>query len=66
MSTSPLDSAFRVLRKERETLNHQRRENAAALHHMVRQAAKQGWPKTRIAKVAGISRQTVHEILRAG
>ena len=34
------------------------------LQAAVRTAAKNGMTKTRIAEVAGVSRQTVHEILR--
>lgn len=41
-----------------------RRTASRAFYQAVRAAAKQNMPKTRIAEVAGISRQTVHQILK--
>lgn len=37
---------------------------AKELRREIRAAAKRGWTKVRIAQVAGVSRQTVHEILK--
>lgn len=36
----------------------------AQLRYAVKQADRRGWAKTRIAKAAGVSRQTVHTILK--
>lgn len=41
-----------------------RRRTAQTLHEVVREAAKADWSKTKIAVVSGLSRQTVHEILK--
>lgn len=49
---------------EREAAERLRNATSVQLHRIVREADEAGWPKTRIAEVAGISRQTVHQILR--
>lgn len=60
----PLDRRLKQVGTRRVSAEHKRIMAARDLHETVREAAEAGWTKTRIAKVAGISRQTVHEILR--
>jgi DNA-binding XRE family transcriptional regulator len=49
---------------DRQRAEEQRTVTARSLHRLVHQAAKANISKAEIARVAGISRQTVHEILR--
>lgn len=52
------------LRFRRDNILRERSEVAAETQEAVRDANKAGVPKTKIAKLAGISRQTVHEMLK--
>lgn len=54
-------AAAGAARVEAETA---RLETGATLRRVVREAHDAGWPKTRIAEVAGVSRQTIHDILK--
>lgn len=55
---------FEELRGARKANRTERSKLARWTERLVRDAAKSGESKTRIAEVAGISRQTVHQILR--
>lgn len=61
------DDTIRQLRlagRRRQAAERKRSEASTALSAAVRAADGAGIPKTTIAKEAGVSRQTVHEILR--
>lgn len=67
MTRARLEIRLARVGKQRRNAEHDRAIAAHRLHVIVREAANTpGWTKTRIAKVAGISRQTVHDILRKG
>jgi DNA-binding XRE family transcriptional regulator len=59
-----LEQRLRDAGNNRRTAETERLAAASLLHRLVREAARKGWTKTRIAEVAGIARQTVHDILR--
>jgi hypothetical protein len=50
--------------QRRVTADQERHAASLELRNAVKAADRLGWTKARIARVAGISRQTVHEILR--
>lgn len=62
--TAPLEQRLTDAGQLRRNAEAERLWRARHLHETVREAAVAGWTKTRIAEVAGISRQTVHSILR--
>lgn len=61
---TPLQQRLQDAGNARRRAEKDRLTAAQLLHRTVREAARKGWAKTRIAEVAGISRQTVHDILR--
>lgn len=65
MTRAPLDQRLATAGDERHAAEADCIRAAKHLHRVVREADRTaGWTKTRIAKVAGISRQTVHNILK--
>lgn len=59
-----LEQRLRDAGDARRDAEFRRIATAADLHNLIRKAHQAQWAKVRIAEVAGISRQTVHEILR--
>jgi len=59
-----LEQHLSNLREEREAMAATNTRLGVSLRKAIRKADAADWSKTRIAQVAGISRQTVHEILR--
>jgi DNA invertase Pin-like site-specific DNA recombinase len=59
-----LDQRFAEEKEQRAWIVRLRRESAETTRDLVREAIEEGWSKTHIAQVAGISRQTVHEMLK--
>lgn len=59
-----LEDEFSALRGDRAYAESLRKTVAEDTRHLVRVASEKGWRPKRITKEAGVSRQTVHEILR--
>lgn len=64
MSRPPLNVRLAYAGNRRRDAISERRIAAQLLREAIHEAADDGWPKNRIAEIAGISRQTVHEILK--
>lgn len=61
---SGLETKMELNRKRRRELDKERAAVAKATRSLVRQGARRGWTKERIAAELGVSRQTVFEMLR--
>lgn len=64
MTVTETESWLNHLRRDRERIQRGRARVAIDTKKAVLAAGKEGIPKTRIAELAGISRQTVHEMLK--
>lgn len=64
MSRYSLEQRMAEEREQRLWIVRLRRESTETTRDLVQEAIANGWTKTRIAEVAGISRQTVHEMLK--
>lgn len=63
MSRYPLDQRLQAAGEAVRAVEKERRTVAVTLRIVVKAALDADWPKTRIAQTAGISRQTVYDIL---
>lgn len=62
--TPPLEQRLADAGTATHTAQREQLAVAETLRFVVREAAREHWTKVRIAKVAGVSRQTVHNILK--